>query len=182
MTATEQAGVVGVGYEGRTIDALVADLVRQGVRRLVDVRLTPWSRKRGFSKSALTEALAAAGIAYEHRAELGNPRDNRAGFAGNGDDRSRARAIFADRLRQPGPVKALEALAAAASRERVAVLCFEADQERCHRDVVLAEMRRTLTPPTGQRGRPPRTPRDPLAVDRHHFDQHRTRRGHGLTY
>jgi uncharacterized protein (DUF488 family) len=142
MTTTVPTGAVGVGYEGRTIDGFVADLVRQGVSRLVDVRLTPLSRKRGFSKSALMEALATAGIAYEHRAVLGNPRDNRAGFAGSDDDRGRARALFAARLRQPESIEVIEALAAAAGRERLAVLCFEADQHRCHRDVVLAEMAR----------------------------------------
>jgi uncharacterized protein (DUF488 family) len=142
MTTTVRTGAVGVGYEGRTIDGFVAELKQQGVRRLVDVRLTPLSRKRGFSKSALMQALATSGIAYEHRAVLGNPRENRAGFAGSDDDRGRARAVFAARLREPESIQAIEALAAAANRERIAILCFEADQLRCHRDVVLAEIAR----------------------------------------
>lgn len=146
MTRVVETGVVGIGYEGQTIDAFVSALARQGVRRLVDVRLTPLSRKPGFSKTALIGALAAAGIAYEHRRALGNPKHNRAGFAGSNTDRSHARAVFADLLRQPAAVEAIDEVAAAAARERVAVLCFEADQHRCHRDVVLAEVaRRTVT-------------------------------------
>jgi uncharacterized protein (DUF488 family) len=142
MTTTTRAGAFGVGYEGQSIGSFVSDLRRQGIERLVDVRLRPLSRKPGFSKSALVEALAAAGIAYEHRAELGNPKDNRAGFAGSDADRSHARAVFAQLLLRPEAVDAIEAVAAAAGRQRVAVLCFEADQDRCHRDVVLAEVAR----------------------------------------
>ena len=41
------AGLVGVGYEGLTVGELVARLEAMGVTRLVDVRLTPISRKPG---------------------------------------------------------------------------------------------------------------------------------------
>src|SRR2546429_2571658 len=50
---------------------------------------------------SLIQALATAGIAYEHRRELGNPKHNRAGFAGSDADRSQARAVFAELLRRP---------------------------------------------------------------------------------
>ena len=128
-------------------------LERQGVQRLVDVRLTPLSRKRGFSKSALIQALATAGIAYEHRRELGNPKHNRAGFAGSDADRSQARAVFAELLRRPEAVEAIDAVAAAAAREQVVVLCFEADQHRCHRDLVLAELTQRAVTGRGSRRR-----------------------------
>ncbi|MFI6239294.1 DUF488 family protein [Micromonospora sp. NPDC050795] len=78
-----RAGILGVGYEGRSIDEFVTGLADMGVTRLVDVRMTPISRKRGFSKSALCQALAPHGIVYEHRRELANPRESRPGFAGN---------------------------------------------------------------------------------------------------
>lgn len=130
-------GLVGMGYEGRTVEELVDELVRSSVSRLVDVRLTPISRKRGLSKTALGSALASAGIAYEHRPELGNPKSNRAGFAGTPEEREHARAHFASLLNGERAAVALDALADAGRRERVAVLCFEADEHRCHRDVVL---------------------------------------------
>jgi len=131
------SGVFGVGYEGWSIEDFVADLQAKGVSRVVDIRLTPISRKPGFSKTALSRALAASGIAYEHRRELGNPKPNRAGFAGSPTERAEARAIFADLLRRPEAMEALKAVARAGRRELVALLCFEADQGRCHRDVVL---------------------------------------------
>ncbi|TMM42473.1 MAG: DUF488 domain-containing protein [Actinobacteria bacterium] len=153
MTTAMRAEVAGVGYEGQTIEAFVSALERQGVQRLVDVRLTPLSRKRGFSKSALIQALATAGIAYEHRRELGNPKHNRAGFAGSDADRSQARAVFAELLRRPEAVEAIDAVAAAAAREQVVVLCFEADQHRCHRDLVLAELTQRAVTGRGSRRR-----------------------------
>jgi uncharacterized protein (DUF488 family) len=140
-----QPGLVGVGYEGRTVDELVAQLVAMGVSRLVDVRLTPISRKPGLSKTALGHALSAAGIAYEHRRALGNPKANRAGFAGPADEREDALARYRMLLRRPEASDALDEVADAGQRERVAVLCFEADQSRCHRDVVLREAQRRLT-------------------------------------
>jgi uncharacterized protein (DUF488 family) len=138
----QRRGLIGFGYEGRDIEGFVDELVTAGVSLLVDVRLTPISRKPGFSKTALSRALAGAGIAYHHRRELGNPKPNRAGFAGSAQDLSAARATFAAHLRHPDAQQAIEALVTAAESARVAVLCFEADQQRCHRDVVLGEVTR----------------------------------------
>lgn len=133
----DQVGIVGVGYEGRAIDEFVAELLGMGVTRLVDVRMTPISRKRGFSKSALSQALAAGGIAYEHRRELGNPKENRPGFGGTAAELRSAREVYASRLHDAESAAALDALAETARRELVALLCFEADESRCHRQVVM---------------------------------------------
>jgi uncharacterized protein (DUF488 family) len=132
--------LIGVGYEGMEISEFVANLVAQQVSRLVDVRLTPISRKPGFSKTALAIALARVGIAYEHHRALGNPKSNRAGFGGDEQAVVEAKARYCQLLERPEAAAALEKLRRAATRERVAVLCFEADQYRCHRDVVLREV------------------------------------------
>jgi uncharacterized protein (DUF488 family) len=137
LAVSHRAGVLGVGYEGRSIDEFVLGLAGIGVARLVDVRLTPISRKKGFSKSALGQALAARDIAYEHRRELGNPKENRAGFGGSPQQLETARAAYADRLRHAESLAALDALAEKARCELIALLCFEADESRCHRQVVL---------------------------------------------
>jgi uncharacterized protein (DUF488 family) len=54
-------GVVSVGYEAVDLDEFVQDLLRQRVNILVDIRLNALSRRPGFSKSALAEALGGAG-------------------------------------------------------------------------------------------------------------------------
>ena len=71
---------MSVGYEGRTVEDLVQRLLAENVQVLVDVRLTPLSRKPGLSKTRLARALKAVGISYVHHRALGNPKDNRAGF------------------------------------------------------------------------------------------------------
>ena len=72
---------VGLGYEGRDVDAFVRDIIAMGMATLVDVRLNPISREPGFSRRRLSEVLAEHGIGYVHLPQLGNPKWNRAGFA-----------------------------------------------------------------------------------------------------
>ena len=147
--SAETTGVVGVGYEGQSITTFIDGLTTGGVTYLVDVRMTPISRKPGFSKSALHQALTQAGIGYEHRPELGNPKSNRAGFAGTRAEADGARRAFIEWIDRPAARSALDALAELAQRKRVAVLCFEADQMRCHRDIVLAHVARRLPQRSG---------------------------------
>lgn len=59
-------GLWSAGYEGRDIDSFVAALVDSHIGVVADVRLTPISRKKGFSKTRLGDALAEAGIKYTH--------------------------------------------------------------------------------------------------------------------
>lgn len=73
-------GIVSVGYEGRDIDGFVDELAAAGVDLVADVRLNPVSRKPGFSKTRLSEALAEVGIGYVHLRSLGNPTSNREPF------------------------------------------------------------------------------------------------------
>lgn len=149
MTPTGFAdGVIGVGYEGRDLNSFLVQLVEKEVDTVVDVRLTPISRKKGFSKRALREALAAVEINYLHLPELGNPKENRPGFYGVMDEVLAARKKYELLLDSPVAQEALGRLVDAVSVGRVAVMCFEADQERCHRRVVLAHLQRRDLLPT----------------------------------
>ncbi|MEV6210425.1 DUF488 family protein [Kitasatospora sp. NPDC051914] len=138
-------GLWSTGYEGRTIDSFVAALVEAGVDAVADVRLTPISRKPGFSKSRLSAALAEADIDYLHLRSLGNPKDNRAPFW---DGRIReGLTAFADVMAAEPARRQLDELAEMAVGRSVAVLCFEQDERRCHRQAVLAELRRRTALP-----------------------------------
>src|SRR5690348_9618599 len=66
-----------IGYERLLPPELVAELEAAGVRRVLDVRYRPQSRRPGMSKTRLGELLASRGIAYEHRRALGTPPDIR---------------------------------------------------------------------------------------------------------
>ncbi len=137
---TDGPGLVSIGYEGRDPEQLVDILREQRVSVVVDVRLTPQSRKRGLSKRALAERLSLTGIGYHHLPELGNPRENREPFWRG--DLAAGRARFRDLLRVEASAAALAMLTTLAEHNRVAVLCFERDHDRCHRQVVIDEVSR----------------------------------------
>lgn len=125
--------LVSIGYEGKSIDDLVCLLLRERVWALVDVRLTPLSRKPGLSKTKLAESLSAVGIRYVHHRALGNPKDNRAGFrAGESESLARYREI----LRTAAATDALAHVCELLGDGVVALLCFEHNHAECHRDVV----------------------------------------------
>ena len=132
--------LVGWGYQGRTVDDLVEAMRVREATRLVDVRLTPVSRVRGFSKSRLRDRLEAAGFVYEHRPELGNPKDNRPGYARPGTpaaDAAHRRYLEEVACSERGAA-AIDHLAALVDGgEVVFVLCFEHDQECCHRAQII---------------------------------------------
>jgi transcriptional regulator with XRE-family HTH domain len=138
-------GLWSAGYEGRDIDSFVASLLSSRINVVADVRLTPISRKKGFSKTRLEEALAEASIEYTHLRGLGNPKDNRAPFRDGRLDVGRAR--FRGVLRSEEAQTDLERLAEHARQSRVAVLCFEKDESRCHRQVVLETVRKRAAVP-----------------------------------
>ncbi|WP_382304057.1 DUF488 family protein [Herbiconiux sp. UC225_62] len=134
--------ISGIGYEGLTLDAFVSKLRINSIDTLVDVRLNAISRKRGFSKRALSEALEAAGITYVHLPALGNHRDNRAGYGELRTDlaqevRDRFRAV----LQSEAAVAALELVADLARDKNVALFCYEYDEQHCHREQVLDAVR-----------------------------------------
>ena len=66
-----------IGYEGTDIERFVATLKIVGIGTLADVRAVAVSRKKGFSKSALSARLDAEGIQYFHFIELGDPKPGR---------------------------------------------------------------------------------------------------------
>ncbi len=131
------SNVLGIGYEGQTLDAFVSRLRLHSVDTLVDVRLNAISRKRGFSKTALSEAVRAAGIEYVHMPELGNHRDNRDGYATTDTPEAReARDRFRRLLASERGTSALRELALLARGQTIALFCFEADEGHCHRQQV----------------------------------------------
>lgn len=123
-----------IGYEHATPAALVAALRAAGVATVVDVRALANSRKPGFAKRALSASLAEAGIGYEHLPALGTPAAGRE--AARSGRPAVMRRIFAEHLTGVEAQAALAELREQARRERVCLLCLEADPAHCHRTLV----------------------------------------------
>lgn len=138
----KKSGLVSIGYEGRTAGDLLRTLASLGVDTLVDVRLTPISRKPGLSKTRLGEGAAALGIDYVHLPSLGNPKDNREPFRSGSVQDGCIR--FSALLARPAAISAMDQLEALARDGLTAVLCFERDHDRCHRQVIVEEMSERL--------------------------------------
>ncbi|MDF2561561.1 MAG: hypothetical protein K0R99_3007 [Microbacterium sp.] len=134
--------ISGIGYEGLTLDAFISKLRIRGIKTLVDVRLNAISRKRGFSKRALAEALGEAGIAYVHLPALGNQRDNRAGYGElESDLANEVRDRFRKELQSEAATAALQEVADLAHAGEVVLFCYEQDEQHCHREQVLEQVR-----------------------------------------
>ena len=127
------------GYEGLAIGAFVARLQAAGIDTVLDVRELPLSRKPGFSKAALAEALRRAGIGYAHLSALGCPKAIRHRYRADGNWPAYVEAFGAYLAAQSESVAALARQSAAT---RACLVCFEADFNRCHRSLVGREVAR----------------------------------------
>jgi uncharacterized protein (DUF488 family) len=130
MVATAMQ-LYSIGYEGRTMEELIAELDEAGIDRVIDVRALPLSRKRGFSKTPLGLALAVAGIEYVSLRVAGNPYHALKGTP-------QCLAMYRTHLARSPHV--LEAVREAARDHRAALLCYEADQAECHRGILLESL------------------------------------------
>lgn len=117
-----------VGYEGKSVQALLDQLLAAHVARVVDVRQLPLSRRRGFSKTALAGALTEAGIEYVHVRAAGNPFRH--------DDASIDVVLARFRRHAQEHAEVLATLRKAIAGARSALLCFEVDAACCHRSVL----------------------------------------------
>ena len=124
-----------IGYEGVTQGEFLAALKGAGVARVIDVRALPLSRRPGFSKTPLKNALAEVGIDYVHLRALGTPPEGReAARKGRHDELKR---IYAGQLELPEAIVAGAQMRELAAEKPSALLCFERAPEGCHRSLLL---------------------------------------------
>jgi uncharacterized protein (DUF488 family) len=103
-----------VGYERLLPPALVAELEAAGVRRVIDVRYRPQSRRPGMSKTRLGALLA----------EL-----------------AEARRAYREHVARETPEAIAELAAELDAAPPTALLCLEADPAGCHRRVITDALR-----------------------------------------
>jgi uncharacterized protein (DUF488 family) len=123
-----------IGYEGASVRDLIVTLERAGVQHVMDVRELPQSRRPGFSKNVLAQALAEAGIGYSHVKQLGDPKEGRE--AARRGDFEEFKAIFSAHLDLPETRAALTQAAGTVARQTTVLLCYERDPKTCHRSLV----------------------------------------------
>jgi len=135
MSKKRAGTIYTIGYEGIDAARVVELLTQNGVKRLIDARYRPGSRKAGLSKTPLSAALAEVGIDYTHDRGLGTPPE------------------IMKQLREVGvydwdayrefllsQTDSLEQASDLAKQEAVCLLCYEANALECHRRIVADEL------------------------------------------
>ena len=131
----KEAGLLTVGYEGRTLEDYINVLFSAGVTVLCDVRRNPLSRKYGFSKGVLSRTCEGFDIRYEHVPELGISSKRRKNLKTKADYRSLFKAYVRDTISIHENILQ-EIRSWILKGERVALTCFEHEPKMCHRHCV----------------------------------------------
>jgi len=131
-----EAGLATIGYEGKSLESYLNQLLQNGITLLCDVRKNPLSRKYGFSKKTLSSACEGVGIRYEHLPELGIASESRRELKSQAD----YDALFAEYKRDTLPLRQQELARIQqwieSDEERVALTCYELLPKQCHRRCV----------------------------------------------
>ncbi len=123
-------GFFTIGYEGKDIDQFLNVLVSNQIELLIDIRKNPFSMNFIYIKDALMKKLKDVGIDYLHIPELGIDSEDRK----NLNTKEDYERLFV-KYRQVLPIREvyINRIIEIGTAKRVALLCFEADSNFCHR-------------------------------------------------
>ncbi len=136
---TQTESVSTVGHSNRDREEFLRLVVNNNIRRIVDVRTYPNSRRYPhFSQGNLRQSLSDVGIQYVHVPELGGLRTARE--ASHNSALSGGFQAVADHLNTDEGQEALEELESSIrepdSSGTLALLCAERDPDSCHRSLI----------------------------------------------
>lgn len=121
-----------IGYEGISLEEYLNKLIKNDIKLLCDVRKNSISMKYGFSKSQLEKACEAIGVKYVHIPELGIESDKRQ-VLNTQNDYDTLFALYRNDI-LPRTIDIQNSiLAMLKDNERIALTCFEANINQCHR-------------------------------------------------
>ncbi len=121
-----------IGYEGVSLEEYLNRLLRNDVKILVDVRNNPLSMKYGFSKSQLKRYCESLGIQYLHFPEVGIQSDQRQELKTQSDYDQLFNVYRNNTIAQTMKTQTV-ILELLKQNKRIALTCFEADINKCHR-------------------------------------------------
>lgn len=139
-----------IGYERSNLSDFVATLKLSGVDVLADIRDRAQSRRPGFSKSALSDALNKANIRYVHLKELGDPKAGRE--AARRGDFAEFRRVFSSVMATEEAKSAVLQIAELLKESNVCLMCYERDEKTCHRKIVSDDLKKRTGKPVTHLG------------------------------
>lgn len=130
-TKVARSAVYTAGYEQKSVDAFFDDLLKAGIRVIVDVRANPVSRKYGFAGSSMAGIAEKLDLEYMHWPRFGIPGQARIGL---GSKASYKRLLDAyERNTLPKRKPEVRQLARKMEQAPCVLVCVERDIECCHR-------------------------------------------------
>lgn len=121
-----------IGYEGKSLESYLNQLIINDVKLLCDVRKNPLSMKFGFSKNQLKHACENVGIAYLHIPQLGIISEKRQELNSMKDYQMLFEEYENTVLKESNEYL-LNINELLKKYKRVALTCFEATECMCHR-------------------------------------------------
>ena len=128
------SGIFTIGYEGKDIDAFLNILLNNEINLLVDVRKNAFSMSFSFTKNKLMNYLEKTGIEYLHTPELGIEGELREGLSTINDYNNLFKQYEATTLKDN--FESVMRIIRLSKEKRAALMCFEADENMCHRGVI----------------------------------------------
>jgi len=129
-------GLLTIGYEGKSLETYLNQLIKASVTLLCDVRRNAISRKYGFSGSTLSQACGQVGILYIHLPGLGIASSERQGLSKKEDYVVLFSVYRKESLPKHQPELDQIQSWIVKEKHRVALTCFERDPNDCHRHCV----------------------------------------------
>ncbi|MFH0895256.1 MAG: DUF488 family protein [Bacteroidota bacterium] len=121
-----------IGYEGISLEEYLIRLIKNDIKILVDVRSNPLSMKYGFNKNQLIRFCSGLGIQYIHFPEVGIQSDKRQELNSQEDYDNLFAAYRKNSLAKTKETQ-LRILTLLKEHKRIALTCFEANINQCHR-------------------------------------------------
>ena len=132
-----------IGYEGKSVEQFINQLVINDVRLLIDVRKNALSKKYGFSKSQISRTCDSMNIKYIHLPELGIDSKKRRDLKGI-SDYNRLFNEYETTVLHPAEKSTNEILENLSIHKRVALMCFEKEAFMCHRGRIINHLNKLL--------------------------------------
>ena len=136
-----QARLFTIGYEGQSLERYLNQFIEQGIKVLCDVRCNPVSMKFGFSKRQLQSAVHEIGITYVPLPELGIESSKRCNL-NSPEDYEILFKEYAKTTLARNTETLLRIMDLIKRYRRVALTCFEANYESCHRGCIAEVLKR----------------------------------------
>lgn len=129
-----------IGYEGINQKQFLSWLRNHNIDVVADVRKYPLSRKKGFSKTALSNLLGKNNIEYINYRDLGAPKELRTFLIETKDYGTFFKKYKKSISKNMDDLDGI--LSMVNKGEKVVLLCYEKDPETCHRKIVADEVKK----------------------------------------